>query len=259
MKPVIYVEGLSVAYSDKLALEDVSFELKEPAFLSVIGPNGSGKTTLLKALLGMVKPISGMIKVLGYKVPGDEYEVRKLTGYVPQRERIDTTKPISVKDVVLMGRIPKKGWGKGLTKEDYRIAREALRVVEMEEFWDEPFSHLSGGQQQRILIARALAAKPKLLLLDEPLSGVDAVTQDVILKVLRGEADKGVTVIMVTHDLNPLLEFSDYVMLLNKTVIAFGRTEEVINEHLLAKTFMRKVSVVKVGEKMMISGVDHHA
>ena len=100
MRPVIYVEALSVAYDDKLALEDVGLELKEPAFLSVIGPNGSGKTTLLKALLGMVKPLSGVIEVLGYRVPGKEYEVRRRTGYVPQRERIDPTKPVLVLSLI---------------------------------------------------------------------------------------------------------------------------------------------------------------
>jgi ABC-type Mn2+/Zn2+ transport system ATPase subunit len=259
MKSVIYVEGLSVAYEDKLALEGVSFELREPAFLSVIGPNGSGKTTLLKALLGMAKPLSGIVEVLGYRVPGEEHEVRRRTGYVPQRERIDPTKPVLVRDVVLMGRVAKRGWGRGLTREDYGAAREALEVVGMEGFWDEPFSHLSGGQQQRVLIARALAVQPQLLLLDEPLSGVDVATQDVILKVLREEARKGIAVVMVTHDLNPLLEVSDYVMLLNKTVVAFGRAEEVLNEYLLARTFMRRVSVVKAGEKVVVSGVDHHA
>ncbi len=259
MRPAIYVEGLSVAYEDKLALEDVSFELKEPAFLSIIGPNGSGKTTLLKALLGIVKPLSGIIEVLGYRVPGEEYEVRRRTGYVPQRERIDPTKPVLVRDVVLMGRVAKRGWGKGLTREDYEVAKAALEVVEMEEFWDEPFSHLSGGQQQRVLIARALAVQPELLLLDEPLSGVDATTQDVILRVLREEAHRGVTVVMVTHDLNPLLEVSDYVMLLNKTVIAFGRTEEILNEYLLTRTFMRRVTLVKADERVLVSGVDHHA
>jgi ABC-type Mn2+/Zn2+ transport system ATPase subunit len=259
MKSIICVEDLSIAYGDKLALEDVSFELKEHAFLSIIGPNGSGKTTLLKALLGMVKPFSGTVEVLGHRVPGEEYEVRRRTGYVPQRERIDPTKPVSVKDVVLMGRVAKRGWGRGLTREDYEVARDALKVVGMEGFWDEPFSHLSGGQQQRVLIARALAVQPDLLLLDEPLSGVDAATHDVILNVLREETHEGVTVVMVTHDLNPLLEISDYVMLLNKTVVAFGRTEEVLNEYLLTKTFMRKVSVVKAGEKVVISGADHHA
>ncbi len=259
MRPVIYVEALSVAYDDKLALEDVGLELKEPAFLSVIGPNGSGKTTLLKALLGMVKPLSGVIEVLGYRVPGKEYEVRRRTGYVPQRERIDPTKPVLVKDVVLMGRVAKRGWGRGLTREDYEAAKAALEVVGMEEFWDEPFSHLSGGQQQRVLIARALAVRPQLLLLDEPLSGVDAAAQDVILKVLKEEARRGVAVVMVAHDLNPLLDISDYVMLLNRSVVAFGRAEDVLNEHLLARTFMKRVSVVKAGEKSIVFGVDHHA
>ncbi|MEM4576560.1 MAG: metal ABC transporter ATP-binding protein [Candidatus Nezhaarchaeales archaeon] len=259
MSTVISVKNLSVAYGDKMALEDVTFELKKPAFLSIVGPNGSGKTTLLKALLGMVNPVNGTIRVLEHEVPRERYEVRKYTGYVPQRERIDPTKPLLVKDVVLMGRIAKRGWCRRLTKADYDAAKRALKVVEMEEFWDEPYAHLSGGQQQRVLIARALAVEPRLLLLDEPLSGVDATTQDVILKVLRAEADKGVTVIMVTHDLNPLMEISDYVMLLNRTIIAIGRSYDVLNEYLLSKTFMRRVSVIRAGEKIVVSGADHHA
>ncbi len=259
MTPVVSTRDLSVAYGDRLALEYVTFELARPAFLSIVGPNASGKTTLLKALLGIVEPLTGSIKVLGYKVPDDKYKVRKLVGYVPQRERIDPTKPVLVKDVVLMGRVAKKSWGRGLSREDYEAAKKALKAVEMEAFWDEPYVHLSGGQQQRVLIARALAVEPKLLLLDEPLSGVDAATQDVILRVLREEANRGVTVIMVTHDLNPLMELSDYVMLLNRTVIAFGKTHDVLNEELLAKTFMRRISIVKAEEKIIVSGVDHHA
>ncbi|MEM2213925.1 MAG: metal ABC transporter ATP-binding protein [Candidatus Nezhaarchaeales archaeon] len=259
MNPVVSVKNLSVAYEDKLALEDITFELKEQAFLSIIGPNGSGKTTLLKALLGMVRPVTGIIRILGYEVPSERYEVRKQIGYVPQRERIDPTKPVLVKDVVLMGRIAKKGWSRRLTEKDHDVARRALEMVEMNDFWDEPYAHLSGGQQQRVLIARALATEPKLLLLDEPLSGVDAATQDVILNVLREEADRGVTVIMVTHDLNPLIEVSDYVMLLNRTIIAMGRSRDILNEYLLSRTFMRRVSVIMAGEKIVISGADHHA
>ncbi|MCS7139875.1 MAG: metal ABC transporter ATP-binding protein [Candidatus Nezhaarchaeota archaeon] len=257
--PTIYVRDLLVAYEDRPVLENVSFELPKPAFLSVIGPNASGKTTLLKALLGIVEPLAGLIEVLGYRIPHDKYKLRKLVGYVPQRERIDPTKPVLVKDVVLMGRIARRGWGMRLTREDYEAAKRALRAVEMEGFWDEPYTHLSGGQQQRVLIARALTVEPKLLLLDEPLSGVDAATQEIILRLLRKEADGGMTIIMVTHDLNPVMELSDYVMLLNKTVIAFGKVHEILNENLLAKTFMRRISILKAEEKVVVSGLDQHA
>jgi len=259
VKPVISVKGLTVAYDDRLALVDVSFVFPKPAFLSIIGPNASGKTTLLKALLGIVRPLTGSIEVLGFKIPDEKYEVRRLVGYVPQRERIDPTKPVLVRDVVLMGRVARRGWGRSLLEEDYRAAERALKAVEMSEYWDEPYVHLSGGQQQRVLIARALAVEPKLLLLDEPLSGVDAATQDVILNVLREEADRGVGVVMVTHDLNPLMEYSDYIMLLNKTVIAYGATHEILREELLEKTFMRRVSIVRAEEKVVVSGVDYHA
>ncbi|MDI9619531.1 MAG: metal ABC transporter ATP-binding protein [Candidatus Nezhaarchaeota archaeon] len=259
MRPTIIVEDLSVAYGDKLALEDVSFKMLEPGFLSVVGPNGSGKTTLLKALLGIIKPIAGYVEVLGYKVPTERYKLRKHVGYVPQRERVDPSKPVLVKDVVLMGRIALRGWGHPLLEADYRAAMDALKAVQMEDFWDEPYAHLSGGQQQRVLIARALAVNPQLLLLDEPLSGVDAVTQEVILRALKAKADEGVLLIMVVHDLNPVVELSNYVMLLNRRVVAFGKVWEVLSEQLLSDAFNRRVSIAKTDGKLIISGFDHHA
>ena len=239
MRPVILLENVTVAYNGEPALMKISFKVEEPSFLVVAGPNGAGKTTLLKTLLGLLKPIEGKIVVLGINVLKNPLRVRKLVGYVPQRERIDPSMPMLVKDVVLMGRTTKTGLGRLFTKEDIEAAKKALELVGLEEHWDEAFSHLSGGQQQRVLIARALASNPKLLLLDEPLSGVDALSQNVILGVLREMADRGTGVVMVTHDLNPILELADYILLLNKRVVGFGRPNKILSREVLSEAYNR--------------------
>ncbi|RLE66772.1 MAG: metal ABC transporter ATP-binding protein [Thermoprotei archaeon] len=259
MKPIVNLENVTVVYENRIALEDVTFKLEEPAFLTIIGPNGAGKTTLLKTLLGLIKPIKGRVTVLGYNALKDWRKVRRLTGYVPQRERIDSSIPILVKDVVLMGRIPKVNPGFRLMEEDVKKAKEALERVNMEEYWDKPFSHLSGGQQQRVLIARALASEPNLLLLDEPLSGVDATSQEIILETLKGVVKKGVSVIMVTHDVNPVMEITDYLLLLNRKVIGFGKPQEQIKPDKLHTLYGRKVEIIRMGETCYVIGGDAHA
>ncbi len=259
MKPIVSLENVTVIYEDKIALENVSFKLEEPAFLTIIGPNGAGKTTLLKTLLGLVKPIKGRVTVLGHDVLKNWRKVRRLTGYVPQRERIDSSIPILVRDIVLMGRIPQVNPGFRLIKEDLEKAKEALKKVDLEEYWDKPFSHLSGGQQQRVLIARALAAEPNLLLLDEPLSGVDATSQEIILKTLKEAVKRGVGVIMVTHDVNPVMEITDYLLLLNRKVIGFGKPQEQIKPDKLHALYGRKVEIIRMGETCYVIGGDAHA
>ena len=187
--------------------------------MCIMGPNGAGKTTLLKVLLGLIKPLHGLVRVFGFNPFKNPLEVRRITGYVPQRELIDPTLPLLVKDVVLMGRIV-RGFGR-YTEEDYKEAEKALKMVGMLDFWDEPFSHLSGGQQQRVLIARALARKPKLLLLDEPLAGVDPETSLHVAKLLRDLKDK-VTVVVVTHDQSLVKHIADVVLVLNKKPVFLG-------------------------------------
>ncbi len=259
MKPLIDLENVTVAYDNRIALEKVTFRVEEPSFLTVIGPNGAGKTTLLRTLLGLIRPIEGRVVVLGLDVLKNWRKVRRLAGYVPQRERIDPSIPVLVRDVVLMGRVPKVNPGFGLGREDYEKAREALRKVNLEEYWDWPFSHLSGGQQQRVLIARALASEPRLLLLDEPLSGVDAASQEIILKTLRETVDEGVGVVMVTHDINPIMEVTDYLLLLNRKVIGFGKPLEQIEPDKLYSLYGRKVEIVRIGETCYVIGGDAHA
>ncbi len=252
---IVKVENVYVAYGPFIALEDVTWSIKKPLFLSVIGPNGAGKTTLLRVLLGLIKPFVGKVEVLGLDPSKKALKLRRRIGYVPQRERIDPAALVLVKDVVLMGRLPKKKPIAFFTKEDVEKAREALKLVDMDNFWDKPFSHLSGGQQQRVLIARAIASQPEILLLDEPLAGVDIASEGRILQALKNLVSEGVTVVIVTHNLNPSLKLSDEVILLNRKVVAAGPPQKVLNEETLTKTFMREMKILRLEkEKVIVEG-----
>ncbi|RLE86759.1 MAG: metal ABC transporter ATP-binding protein [Thermoprotei archaeon] len=258
-RPLMEFRGVEVRYQAEPALIDVSFRIEEPAFTVIVGPNGAGKTTLLKTALGLVKPTRGRVVVLGVDVVRHPWRVRRMVGYVPQRERIDQTMPALVRDVVLMGRALRRPLIGRLSDEDREAALRALERVGLSDLWDAPFAHLSGGQQQRVLIARALAAEPRLLLLDEPLSGVDAASQEVIVSLLADLARSGVGVVMVTHDLNPVLDCADYVLLLNKRLIAFGRPAELVEPDLLSKTYGKDVKVFRMGTQCFVISGDAHA
>ncbi len=247
-----------VTYSNNIALEDVTFSLEKPCFLTVVGPNGAGKTTLLKTALGLIKPSSGSVSVLGINVSKEPKKVRRLVGYVPQMERIDFSLPFRVRDVVLMGRVVKVGIGRRFSAEDLRKARESLEVVGLEDLWDEPIAHLSGGQRQRVLMARALAADPQILMLDEPLVGIDPASKKTILEVLEKLSREGVGIVIVTHDLNPVMRITDYVLLLNKRVLALGKPDAVVSRESMSDLFGGEVEIVRMGEICYIIGGDVH-
>jgi ABC-type Mn2+/Zn2+ transport system ATPase subunit len=255
---IVEVHDLTVSYNGEAALYNVSFNIAKPLFLCIIGPNGAGKTTLIKALIGILKPIKGYVKVLGLD-PSRDVDVRRLIGYVPQRERINSSMPALVRDVVLMGCLSLVGPFRWFRKADMDSVLNAINIVGLRNLLNEPFSHLSVGQQQRVLIARALASNPKILMLDEPLSGVDATSQEIVISTIRRSVDNGVTAIMVTHDLNPVLDHIDALMLLNKTVIAYGSPREILREDLLVKTFLREVKILRIDNKHYVMGTDHHA
>jgi len=233
---LLKVRNLTVAYPERIALNNVSFEMEMPSMLAVLGPNGAGKTTLLRAILGLIRPISGFVEVLGKDPFREGEKVRRLIGYVPQRERIDPTMPVLVRDVVLMGRIPKLPLGARFDRVDVDAARHALELVMMEEYWNEPYIHLSGGQQQRVLIARALASDPKLLVLDEPFAGIDMASRSIILDVIRNKVSEGVGTIVVSHDPEPA-SLADLILLLNVEVVAFGRKEDVLKSELIQQAY----------------------
>ncbi len=201
---VIEVEDLSFSYNSTLVLKKVSFTVLPGDFIGVFGPNGGGKTTLLNLLMGFLKPTGGKISLFG----SPPKRGRKKIGWVPQTFHFDRSFPISVEEVVLSGRLSHATWYGRFYKEDRAIVAKVLEKVGMRRYLRFPFAALSGGQAQRVLIARALASNPLLLLLDEPISSLDFDMQKEIYKLLR-ELKKEMTILMVTHDLSSLIDQAD--------------------------------------------------
>lgn len=229
----IEVHNLTVSYDGGPVLWDIDFELPQGEIIGVIGPNGSGKTTLLKAIMGLLEPASGFIKI--FDKPIDE--VREKIAYVPQRESVDWDFPASVFDVVLMGRYRKKNLLKRTNKADVEIANQCIEKVGLTEFKNRQISQLSGGQQQRVFIARALAQKADIYLMDEPFVGVDAATESSILNLLKEMKDEGKTVLIIHHDLQTVSEYFDYLVLLNTRLIAKGNLQEVLTKENLSNAY----------------------
>ena len=262
--PLIEANNLSVRYPNgELALHNVSFEIKSPSFMAIIGPNGSGKSTLIRTSLGLIKPSRGTIKVQGNDSQKKSGKIRKIVRYVPQRDHIELTVPMKVKDIVLMGRLLKKLPPRFATSKDIAIAKDALQQVDMEELWERPFPELSGGQRQRVLVARALASEGSLLILDEPLAGTDVDSQDLIVDALgRYHKENDVSIIMVTHDLNPIHTLVQDVLLLKNTVIGIGEPCSVMDPELIKKVYGPTARIVEhSGHRYCMtrdSGIDRH-
>lgn len=238
--PVLEVHDLTVSYSSKPALWGVDFSLPEGSITGVIGPNGSGKSTLLKAVMGLVPLSSGYVKIFGKTLN----EIRSRVSYVPQRESVDWDFPVSVLDVVLMGRYAKVGMLRNIRKEDRRIAMECLEKVGMADFTKRQISQLSGGQQQRVFIARALAQEADFYLMDEPFAGVDAATEEAIITLLREMASANKSVIVVHHDLDSVSGYFDSLVMLNMRLVAAGPVKDVFTPELLQKTYGAKLAVL---------------
>ena len=246
MEKAIEIRDLSVAYNRRPVLEDVTLTVPRRAMVGFVGPNGGGKSTLIKAVLGLVPMVRGEVEVLGRPV---DRRARRLIGYVPQREDVDWNFPVSAFDVVMMGRIPSVKLLRRPTNRDRELVWDALRTVGMEKFADTRIGEFSGGQQQRVFLARALAQEAEVLLLDEPVSGVDAPSQQEIFDLLRGLQEAGKTVIVTTHDLSCVAERFDLALLLNRYVVAFGRPEEVFTPELLNETYQSHLMILKVGDR----------
>ncbi len=200
-------------------LEDVSLSVHQHDFLGIIGPNGGGKTTLLKVVLGLVKPDRGEVVVLG----GEPVEQRKRIGYVPQHSLFDPDFPISVMDVVLTGRSGKSVFGR-YTSHDRELAQGALAMVEMLPFKDRQIGRLSGGERQRVFIARALAAEPEVLLLDEPAAGVDMHIQTEFYELLE-RLKKEMAIVMISHDITAVSIYVDKIACLNRRLFYHNSKE----------------------------------
>lgn len=211
------INHLTVAYTDRLALDDISVTVPAGVVCAVIGPNGAGKSTLLKAILGLIKPLAGTILIFD-KLPA---EVHGSIAYVPQRIAVDWHFPISVFDVVMMGRYTKSFWWRP-TEQDKHVVNEALSMVGMFPFAQHLIGELSGGQQQRVFLARALAQQRSLIVLDEPFNGVDAATEQLIIQVLKLLVAQGVTVLIVDHGLSAVSNYADWVIQVRTQLIQAG-------------------------------------
>lgn len=226
--PAVLLEGVYAAYDRHAALEDVSFRVPEGSFAALIGPNGAGKSTCLRLLLGLLRPRAGRVEVFGQAPERRDRHGRPI-GYVPQKVVIPRGFPITVLDVVVMGRTAILGPGRFPAARDHDLARSALEQVDLGDVWRRRFQDLSGGQQQRALIARALCAEPRLLLLDEPTAGLDTSARARFYAlVCELQAARGLTLLCATHDLDVVGDHADTLILLDRRIRAQGPPRDVL-------------------------------
>lgn len=235
----IEVRDLTVAYRDRPVLWDVDLEVPRGSRMAILGPNGAGKSTLLKAIVGLVRPAAGQVRILGRPLD----QVRRQVAYVPQKSTVDWDFPIQVRDVVVMGRYGALGLFRNPSREDLDRASRALEQVGMVGFADRQIRELSGGQQQRVFLARALVQDAEVLLMDEPFQGVDARTEKAIVALLKDLQRQGRTVLLVHHDLQTVRDYFDHVALIHVRRIASGPVEEVFHEANLRAAFGGRIAV----------------
>jgi manganese/iron transport system ATP-binding protein len=234
--PDLSVEAVTVIYANgHTALRDAGFRLEAGTICGLVGINGAGKSTLFKAIMGLVRPTSGRVLIGGE--PVEAALRRNRVAYVPQSEEVDWTFPVSVRDVVMMGRYGHMNILRIPRAADRAAVAAALERVGMGALADRQIGELSGGQRKRVFLARAMAQGAELLLLDEPFTGVDATTEQAIIALLKGFREEGRIVLVSTHDLGSIPEFCDEVVLVNRTVLASGPTTEVFTEENLRLAF----------------------
>ena len=241
------VIDINIGYGDKIVLHDVSFQIPHGARVAVVGPNGAGKSTLFKALVGLLPLKSGHILIHGMELGLHQ----DCVAYVPQREEVDWKFPVTVADVVMMGRFGKLGWFKQPSTTDQTVVRESLAQLGIADLAKKSIGELSGGQQQRVFLARAVAQEPHILLMDEPFTGVDVTTQEATLNLLDVLRERSVTAIISTHDLNLAANRFDYILLINKRVVAFGEPEEVMRQENLSRAFGNSLLVMENGSMLV--------
>src|SRR3546814_351291 len=232
-EPILEVHDLMVTYGRKPVLWGVDFTLPKGCIAGIVGPNGAGKSTMLNTIMGLISPSSGYVKL--FNRPLDD--VLSRISYVPQRESVDWDFPVSVLDVVLMGRYGKVGLLRNTGAHDRAIASECLDKVGMSAFAKRQISQLSGGQQQRVFLARALAQEADVYFMDEPFAGVDAATEQAIIELLREMASKGKTIVVVHHDLQSARSYFDWIVLLNMHLIAAGPTDQAFTEKTVQQAY----------------------
>ncbi len=234
------VHAMTVSYNQRPVLWDVDYDAPTASIIAIVGPNGAGKSTFLKAIVEAIPRSTGVVEFWGKPFS----KARNRIAYVPQRESVDWDFPVSVLDVVAMGRYAKMGWFKSVSEKHLQVARQSLAKVGMEGFAHRQISQLSGGQQQRVFIARALAQEADLYLMDEPFAGVDAATEAVIVSILRDLRSTGKTVMCVHHDLTTITQYFDQVLLLNTRLIASGPVKTTFTKENLGKTYGGRLTIL---------------
>lgn len=250
--PPVEIHDMTVAYHRKPVLWDIDLMVPEGKLVGIIGPNGAGKSTLIKAALGLVPLVSGKVEYYGKPYA----QQRRLVGYVPQRESVDWDFPVSALDVVLMGTYGRLGWVRRPGRRERDEAARCLAQVGMEEFRARQIRQLSGGQQQRVFLARALAQDAMIYFMDEPFAGVDATTEQAIVRLLQSLRERDKTVLVVHHDLQTVTDYFDHVILLNMRLVAAGPTSSTFTNENLQKTYGGRLTIldeaaeaVRLGER----------
>jgi len=234
------VHDLTVTYHKRPVLWSVDFQLPVGSLACIVGPNGAGKSTLLKAAMGLIPLKSGYVEIFGKSLA----TVRQKVSYVPQRESVDWDFPISVREVVEMGRLPWRGLFSRMTNEDKAAVSQAIEQVQLSGFVNRQISQLSGGQQQRVFIARALAQQPDFYFLDEPFAGVDVASEEAIITLLKTLSAQGKTIVAVHHDLQTVPSYFTHAILLNSRMVAAGTVQDVFTESNLAATYGARLTIL---------------
>ena len=232
----VKIQNLSVTYRTEPALWNVDLDFPEGKMIAIVGPNGAGKSTLIKAVMGLVPITAGKVSVYGKPYSKNRDKV----AYVPQRGSVDWDFPTDALDVVEMGLYGKLGWFHRPNSKTRDLARECLDKVGLSDYADRQIGQLSGGQQQRVFVARALAQDAQIYLMDEPLNGVDAITEETILSILENLRKEGKTIVMVHHDLQTVDKYFDWVVMVNRNLIATGPIKEVFTKTNLDRTYQEK-------------------
>jgi manganese/iron transport system ATP-binding protein len=246
-QPILELKNVSVQFENAPALKQVSFHLHKGERVAVIGPNGAGKSTLFNVISGILTPTQGEVHV-----HGSDPDEHICISYVSQRSQVDWKFPVNVTDVVMMGRARKLGLFRWPTRKDRDYVHESLELVGMAHLAKRQIGELSGGQQQRVFIARALAQEAELMLMDEPLTGLDVKSQEEIFNILEELHRRDVTIMVATHDLNLAAERFDRLMLLNERILGFGQADKIFTPQLLSEAYSGHMRILETPEGTMV-------
>lgn len=254
--PALDVENLSAGYpGERRAIENLSFRVQPGERVALIGPNGAGKSTLFKAIAGLIPFTSGAISVRG----ADCRQSHTYVGYVPQQSEIDWTFPVTVYDVVMMGRARHSRWFPWWQSSDHEHVQSLLAQLSLTGIARRQIGELSGGQRRRVFIARALAQDTRVLLMDEPFTGVDTTSEQEIMNTLDMLTEQGITILLATHDMGRAASHFDKVLLLKRRVLAYGRPEDVMQADVLRQAYGGALSVFRRGDETIFIADEHGA